>query len=149
MPRKNGICFQDEHAAVFGGRFSLKDILVGIAGKDKGALSAPLLRQPRVQPLSGIGNALRLPEAQVYFRMILAEAQDALQHSVVITSVAETVRADEDRKIPRRKGMLLIRLSLSARGRNGQDEEQYNATSIQLYFDSWVLIASEYALTIS
>ena len=81
--------------------------------------------------------------------MILAEAQDALQHRVVITSVAETVRADEDRKIQRRKGMLLIRLSLSASGRNGQDEEPYYATSIQLYFDSWVLIASEYALTIS
>ena len=103
MPGENVIGFQDEHAAVLGGRFSLQDFLVRVAGEDKSAVRTPLLRQPRIQPFSGIGNALRLLEAQTHIRMVLAKAQDAIQHGVVITSVAVAVRADEDCQLPGRR----------------------------------------------
>ena len=103
MPGENVIGFQDEHPAVLGGRFPLQDILVRVADKDKGAVPAPLLREPRVQPFPCIGNALRLLEAQTHIRMVLAEAQDALQHGVVITSVAVAVRADKHRQLPGRR----------------------------------------------
>ncbi len=120
MSRKYVIGFQDEHAAVLGRRFSLEDILVAVAGEDEGAVPAPLLRQPCIQPLSGIGNAGRLLKAQVHIRMLLAETQDALQHGIVIASVSIAVRADKDGEF---RGRRFGNRRLVAPGEKGCEEK--------------------------